>query len=267
MVIGRRPAGAIGLLVLLVGSTAAAQDGRDFCADRPGKDTPACVLESGRFQLEASLVDRTRDRRSGITTDTTDFADLELRFGVTPTAEVQLAWSPHVRVHTRGLGADDRVSGAGDLTLAARRSLRDPDGSGFSAAVQPFVTAPVGRAGIGAGKWQGGVILPLSWQVSDLVGVGLTPEIDLVPDQDGRGSHLAWSNVVATSRQLGAVTLGADLWISRDDDPAGGATQASFDVDAAWQAQAGVQFDIGLNAGLNRRTPDMEAYFGLARRF
>lgn len=267
MAIGRRRAGAIGLFALVLASGARAEAGRDFCADRPGKDTPACVLDSGRFQLETSLIDHTRDRQSGVTMDTTDIADLELRFGVTPTTELQLAWSPYVRARTHGPGVDERVSGAGDLTLAARRSLRNPDGSGFSAAVEPFVTAPTGRSGIGAGKWQGGVILPLSWQVSDAIGLGLTPEVDIVPDQDGRGSHLAWTNVVAASRQLGPVTLGADLWISRDDDPAGHATQASFDLDAAWQAQSDLQFDVGLNAGLNRHTPDVEAYLGLARRF
>jgi hypothetical protein len=267
MTIGKRAGAAIGLFALLLASAARAETGRDFCADRPGKDTPACVLDSGRFQLETSLVDQTRDRQAGVTIDTTDLADLELRFGVTPTTELQLAWSPHVRIRSHGPGVDDHVSGAGDLTLAARRSLRNPDGSGFSAAVEPFVTAPTGRSGIGAGKWQGGVIVPLSWQVSDAVGLGLTPEVDIVPDQDGHGAHLAWTNVVAASRQLGPVTLGADLWASRDDDPAGAVTQASFDVDAAWQAQQVLQFDVGLNAGLNRHTPDLEAYLGLARRF
>ena len=267
---GGHLAAALGLSALLAaGAARAGDDGRDFCADRPGKDTPACILDVGRVQFETSLVDDTHDRQASVSTDTTDYGDLELRFGLTPTLEAEIAWSPYVTVKTHGGGVHDRISGSGDLTFGVRQSLRNPNGSGFSAAIQPFVTAPTGRSGVGADAWQGGVIVPLTWQVSDAVGVGLTPELHVVPDQDGHGSHLAWTGVAAASRQVGSVTLAADLWVSRDEDPAGGTTQASFDVDAAWQPDSlkDMAFDVGLNAGLNRQTPDLEAYLGLARRF
>jgi hypothetical protein len=266
----RQLAASLSLAAILAATGARAADGgRDFCADRPGKDTPACILDVGRIQFETSLVDYTHDRQAGVSTDTTDYGDLELRFGLTPTLEAEIAWSPYVTIRTHGGGVHDRVSGSGDLTFGVRQSLRNPDGSGFSAAIQPFVTAPTGRSGIGAGAWQGGVIVPLTWQVSDAVGVGLTPELDVVPDQDGHGAHLAWTGVAAASRQVGSVTLAADLWVSRDEDPAGATTQASLDVDAAWQPASlkDLQFDVGVNAGLNHDTPDVEAYFGLARRF
>ena len=31
---------------------------RDFCANRPGKGTPTCVLDVGRLQVEADLIDK-----------------------------------------------------------------------------------------------------------------------------------------------------------------------------------------------------------------
>ena len=170
---------------------------------------------------------------------------------------------------TFGDGIHDHVSGSGDVTFSLRQSLRNPDGSGFSAAIQPFVSAPTGRKDIGAGAWQGGVIIPLTWQVSDAVGVGLTPKLSVLRDQDGRGSHLAYTLVAAVGRQLGPVNLGADIWVNRDEDPSGATTQASLDLDAAWQPAGlkDIAFDVGVNAGLNRDTPDVEAYVGVARRF
>lgn len=251
------------------GGAQAGDGARDFCADRPGKDTPACILDVGRVQFEMGLVDSTHDRQAGVTTDTTDIGDLDLRFGLTPSMEAEVSWSPQVIQRTHGGGTRERISGSGDLTFGFRQSLRNPDGSGFSAAVQPFLTAPTGRKGIGAGAWGGGVIVPLTWQVSEAVGLGLTPEVDVVRDADRHGSHLAWTGVASASRQVGAVTFAADIWVSRDDDPSGHATQASFDVDAAWQPAnlKDLAFDVGVNTGLNHQTPDVEAYVGLARRF
>nr|QQZ49043.1 hypothetical protein JKL49_17735 [Phenylobacterium glaciei] len=69
------------------------------------------------------------------------------------------------------------------------------------------------------------------------------------------------------SHGFGPVQLGVELWASRDDDPAGATTQASFDLTAAWTPSDNVQLDVGLNAGLNHDTPDIEVYAGLARRF
>ena len=34
---------------------------RPFCADRPGKATPPCILDVGRWQLESALVDGADD--------------------------------------------------------------------------------------------------------------------------------------------------------------------------------------------------------------
>jgi len=236
---------------------------RPFCPDRPGRATPPCVLAAGAVQAELALADVVQDRRSQVRS--VDFGDLELRFGVSERTELQLAWSPSVTIRSPG-----QVSyGYGDLVLAARSSLRHPDGSGLSVAVEPYVSAPTGRRGIGAGAWQGGVLLPVGWQVSDTVALAFTPEIDAAADQDGRGTHLSYAAAAGVSRQAGPVTLGADLWVQRDRDPLGASTQETFDLDAAWQPASlpATQFDLGVNAGLNRATPRLEAYVGLARRF
>ncbi|MCI3133507.1 transporter [Phenylobacterium aquaticum] len=259
----------VAALALSIASLAQAEDGRALCANRPGKGSPPCVLDQGRFQVEVSGVDYTRDRTAGVTTESTLIGDLGLRYGLTPTLEAELAWSPYVQSRQHGGGPSSRVSGAGDLTLAVRKSLLNPDGSGLSVAVQPFVTAPTGRSGIGADAWQGGVIVPVAISLSDTVGLGLTTELDVAANSNGHGTHAAGSFTAGLSKAVGPVSLGAELWTQVDDDPAGHTTQASFDLSAAWipQGLPNLQLDIGANAGLNRKTPDLEAYFGLARRF
>jgi len=59
----------------------------------------------------------------------------------------------------------------------------------------------------------------------------------------------------------------AELSLTRDRDPAGHATEALAGLSAGWQATADSQWDIGAHVGLNRDSPDLQLYFGFARRF
>ena len=260
--------------LLAAGAAHAADAGdppRDFCADRPGKGSPPCVLDVGRFQAELGVADGAWSRGGGTSSDDLAFGGLELRLGLTPTVEGQVSWTTHERIRDkdRATGAVSTVSGAGDLNLGLRWSLKNPGGDGFSIAVQPFVTAPVGADGIGGDTWQGGVIVPMSVPLNPTWSLALSPELDVRPDADGAGSHAGYAGSVGVGRSVGPVALGVELWADRDEDPSGHITQASFDLTAAWTPKSvpDLQLDASAYAGLNRNTPDLELVVGVAKRF
>lgn len=242
---------------------------RDFCPDRPGKGSPTCVLDAGVVQAEFGLVDASFQRSGPGSSDTYAVSDLQLRVGVTPVMEVQVLWTPYVQVRERSQGEDTRTEGVGDVTLVLRRSIRNPDGSGFSVALQPFVTAPTGKSGLGAAGWQGGLAAPVSVPLGGDVSLGFAPEIDLLADADGDGSHWGWGGAVGLSKPVGSVTLGLELWAAVDDDPADRISQASIDLVLAWTPPGSqdLQFDAGVYGGLTADTPDLAVGVGLSRRF
>ena len=248
---------------------------RDFCADRPGKGSPPCVLDAGRFQAELGVADGAWSRGGGTSTDDAAFGALELRLGVTPTVEGQLSWTAHERIRDkdRATAGTSTVDGVGDLNLALRWSLKNPGGDGLSIALQPFVTAPVGADGIGGGAWQGGLIVPISLPLPfSPIGdwsLALSPELDVRPDADGSGRHAGFGGAVGVGRSIGPVDLGVELWADRDEDPSGHVTSASFDLTAAWTPKSApdLQWDAGAYLGLNHDTPDLELAVGVARRF
>lgn len=256
-------------LAVLAFAGAAHAEARDFCPDRPGKGSPPCVLDAGRFQLEVSGVDATLDRSGGISTHDIAYGGLELRLGLTATVEGQLAWTPYERVRTKDHGVVSTVSGAGDLGLALRWSLKNPAGDGVSIALQPFVTAPTGAHGIGGDLWQGGVIVPMSFPLSADWSLSLSPQVEARENASGAGRHAGYALAGGVGRAVGPVNLGAELWVDRDQDPSGHVTQASFDLTAAWTPKAlkDVQLDASAYVGLNRRTPDLELVVGMAHRF
>lgn len=258
------------LACLLFAGSAHAQELRPLCPDRPGLGTPACTVDRGHVVAELGAIDWSLDQDGGTRTDSWTMGDLLLRYGVTEDMEMQVGWPAFGAVRTRdkATGTIGHNAGIGDVTLAVRRNLSRPDGSGFSAAVMPYVTLPTGGATIGAGDWGAGLIVPLSYSLSDSFSLALTPEVDAAVDADRRDRHLAYGGVIGLGVQIGKAVSGAlELQVSRDEDPSGHTTQALASLSLAWQPKDDLQLDIGAVAGLNAASPDVELYVGIARRF
>lgn len=255
-------------IAVLLPTTAAAQELRDFCPDRPGIGTPACTIDRDHLAAELGLIDWTSDRKPGSRTDTFIVSDLLLRYGITDSLEAQVGWSAigHVRARSDGMG--DRSSGTGDVLLAVRQNLRHPDGSGLAIAVMPFVTLPTGGSALGAGDWGAGLLLPVSSELPAGFQLGFTGSIEAAVDADRDGRHLAYGAVIGLDVPVGE-TVGATFELSarRNDDPSGAVTELLGGLSAGWSPARSLQFDVGTNIGLNRKTPDLQIYLGVARRF
>lgn len=263
------------LLTILIGVTGCAgvahgQDLREFCADRPGLGTPACTLDPGHLMLETGLIDWTRESDPQARTDMFESGDFLLRFGVGESTELQAGWTAfgYARERDKSSGAIQHGSGTGDVMLAIRQNLRNPDGSGFSAAAMPYVTLPIGGRTIGAGAASMGFLIPISYDLSQGVTLSATPEVDAAADGDRHGRHLAYGGVVGLGVDLTSHLSGAlELEALRDRDPDGHATQSLAGLSLAWLPRDDLQLDIGGVAGLNHDSPDVELYLGVARRF
>ncbi|TCQ09562.1 transporter [Sphingomonas faeni] len=251
----------------LYATSASAQD-REYCPERPGLDTPACTIAPGKISVETSIADWTRDDQPGSREDNILFGDTLVRVGVSDTIEARIGWTPFGHDRKRDSTGVDTVNGVGDVSLGMKANLLNPDGSGVSVSVLPFVTLPVGRSSIGAGDWGAGFLVPLTYELSDTVSLDLTPEIDAAVDQDGNGRHLAYSSTAGLAFKVAKdFTLTGEVQALRDNDPDQHATQALAALSLAWMANDDLQFDILGAAGLNDDTPDTRVYAGISRRF
>lgn len=246
------------------------QEGPRFCPTRPSLEGSACTTEPGRVHVEFSVADWELDNQPDSRTDTWLGSDFVARLGVGKSTEVQLGWSPigYVRERDKGDNSVSRQLRSGDIRLAVRQNLRNPDGKGLSFGLEPFVTLPVGRAPIGAGTWGAGLVLPVTYDLTDTLNIGATGEADAQPDEDGAGRHFRYSGVVAASIAL-ADRLNATIeaeWL-HDHDPADPTTQAL--------AGLGLQYELTPTralygeavAGLNQESPDLHLYMGMAALF
>ncbi|MGY4396864.1 hypothetical protein ACVWZA_002049 [Sphingomonas sp. UYAg733] len=260
----------VAIAAAMLGSSAASAEERDYCPARPGIGTPACTIAPGRVSVETGLADWTREEDSSQRSDTILIGDTLVRIGLTDSIEAQIGWTPfgHVRSRDKLVGTIDRADRVGDALLGFKANLHNPDGSGFSVAVQPFVTLPVGRGPVGAGDWGGGLIVPLTYDLSDKLNLQFTPEIDAAVDQDGNGRHLAFSGTAGLAAAISdALTGTVEFQALRDQDPTGRTTQTLAGLSFGWMTNKATQFDIGGAVGLNHVSPDAEIYVGISRRF
>ena len=262
---------AAGVALPATAQTTPEADLRPFCADRPGKGTPTCILDVGRWQAEVGLVDGARQSDDAFKAESWAYGDLFFRYGLTPTTELQFGITPWTRekVTDRTTGDSETVDGVNDIQIGFRHSLANPDGSGFSVALAGFITAPTGSREVRGDGFEGGVVLPIALPLNDDWGLSLSPEIDIVADSDGDGRHAAYTMVAGVGRGFGQWALGAEIWVSHDDDPIEATTQSTFDLTAVWTppSMPDAQVDFGLNFGLNDDSPDVEFGVGVARRF
>ncbi len=242
---------------------------REPCFDSPGLGIPACTLDPGHVAIEVEAVDWTRESDRATRTDTLLTGATLVRIGLDARTEAQIGWSPfgYVRETDRLNGQHEGSTGTGDVTLALRHNLRNPEGSGLAIALMPFATLPTGSHAIGAGDWGAGLIVPVTYDLGGVT-LELTPEIDAAVDEDGDGRHLGFGSVAGLAFDVSdTVSVNTELSVYRDRDPAGATTKTISGLSALWQPDDDLQFDAGINIGLNHSSPDCQLYVGIARRF
>lgn len=256
---------AIALLTVLTTSAAWAQD-RPICPDRPGRGTSACTLEEGHVQIELGLFDDSFQRRSGVTIDTGNAGSVLAKWGVSERMDVEAGMALYQEQRVHDASGTTRLSGIGDLFLHAKVNPLATDGP-FALVLDPFLKLPTATGGLGNGAVEGGLVLPMSYDLGNNWSLAMTPEADIQRNAVGTGYHANLVDVVGLGKSFGPFTLGAEVWSAQNLDPAGTTSQYSFDLDVAWLTDNDTQLDGGLNIGLNRATPDVEFYFGISRRF
>jgi hypothetical protein len=245
---------------------------RSFCTDRPTKSTGACTVDAGHFQIESDLFNATFDRSGGLDTETYVFTNPTVKLGVANSVDLELNIAPYeqIDVKDRATGIRTRMSGVGDLFGRVKINLIGDDGGDFALSLVPYVKAPTASGRVGNGALEAGVIvpmqvnLPLNWSLT------IDPEIDDLKNAADNGRHVNISGLLSFSHPVGkTVTASIELWSDVNFDPLATVRQYSFDLGAAWipASRPNLQFDGGVNIGLNNVTPGVQAYLGVSQRF
>ncbi|HEX6661462.1 MAG TPA: transporter [Sphingomicrobium sp.] len=256
------------MIAAMLLAAAATTGQQPICPDRPSKANGACTVPAGHVQLETGLIDWTRDKTGGVRSDLVQWGGTFVKYGLGPKSDIELGITPLETLGIRSGGQRDRASGFGDIAVRWKRGLTD-ESAPMQAAAIPFIKLPTAAHGLGNGKVEAGITVPVSAALGKTgLTVTLGPELDLKTDADGHGYHAAMAQLInfgltATSR----LSLSGELWAGWDWDPRETSKQASADASVAYLVTSDFQLDAGTNFGLNPQTADLELYAGVSKRF
>lgn len=188
---------------------------------------------------------------------------------MTQNTDLEIALAPlnYNFTHDRNTGAHNTAAGFGDVYARVKYNLFGNEGGDYALAVVPYVKAPTAAHNVGNNHWEGGGYVPLQINKGDW-SITLMTELDILENAALNGVHANYQNLVNfthpvfTDRFSAAVEFWSD--VNNDQNTP---TQYSLDFSGQWLMTDTLQWDGGINIGLNRATPDLQPYVGISHRF
>lgn len=242
---------------------------RSFSTDRPAKSNSPLTVDAGHVQYESDLFNYLHSNAGGVTTRLYTAFDPVLKLGITNRVdfEVQFTGYDWVSAHDPATGL--RLStnnGAGDITLRTKVNLFGNEG-GAAAALIPYVKFPTASRGIGNGRSEGGIILPISVPGPWGFTIEVEPEVDVLKNAVNAGHHFNYTQLLNISHAITSkLTVEAEFFSAIGTDK-GTPAVYTFDAALAYLLTPTLQLDIGTNIGLNHAAPNLQLYTGIAQRF
>lgn len=163
---------------------------RPLSADRPDSTESPYTVPEGRFQLESSFASFTRADQADGHGESWVFAETNFKFGLSDTVDFQAVVAPYVLEREESSGGETQASGFGDVTLRLKANLWGNDRGDTAMALLPWVKIPV-ETEVSNGRWEGGLIVPFAWSLTEDWSLGLQAEIATVYDETV-GRHWAF---------------------------------------------------------------------------
>jgi len=235
-------------------------EARDLATDRPDTTESAITVPKGRFQIEAEAL--AHSWNEGRSTSWT-VAESLLKFGVTDQMDLQL----NVPIYGRLLDDNDEwADGFGNLTLRMKYNLWGNDEGRSALALLPYVSAPTAARGLGSEKWEPGLAIPFSLELTDRFNLGLQQQFDWIDDGNG-GRDLEWLHALVVGASMtdrfGLFAEGVALLRLES----GGETDVALNLGWTYLVTPEFQLDGGVRFGLAGQVDDVQIFLGWSQRF
>jgi hypothetical protein len=234
---------------------------RELSADRPDFTESPFTVDAGHFQVELSFLEYSRNQ-SGGGVDQYSILPINLKLGLLNQVDLQLLVNPYVRVETD----DGTIDGFGDLQLRTKVNLWGNDSGTTALALMPFVQFPTAADDLGSERVEGGLIVPLSFELPGKWLLGLMAELDIVRNSGNDDYGIEFVHTVALGREIAGPLGGYVEYIGIAPHRTGAGYEALIGLGLTYGLSDQVQLDGGANFGLSGGTEDVALFSGITFR-
>jgi hypothetical protein len=242
-------------------------DLRGFNTDRPPKANSPYTVDAGHFQYETDLVVFGYGNSDGLKTQDWTVIDPTLKLGLINTIDAELQVTPYESVVTKSASSTTCVSGLGDTFARLKINVVGDDQGAVAVALLPYIKLPTAQSGLGNGKLEGGLILPISLSAPGGFTVIVMPEGDDLKNSAGPGYHGALDFLVNVSHPFDKRwTFYSEIFTTQSFQAQAKPIYTQDDA-LTCALTANLQLDFGGNFSLNGVALRAQLYAGLSQRF
>lgn len=231
------------------------------------EDGPTTV-DAGHLQLEFDPLNLARDHDGDHRNEAWTWAALNCRIGLTDSAELQLAINPLDRLRTinHSLQTREVRHGFGDTTVRLKFNLWGNDGGASALALEPYVKVPTAGAAIGNKAFEGGLLVPMAFELTGGFSADMLFECDAVRNEADDGYTAAFAHAVTLNRALGErweafVECSASLAAESDSS-----LVVAAGIGVSCTINDDVQLETGIGFGLTDAAEDFTGYIRIGIR-
>ncbi|MGA2564728.1 MAG: transporter [Steroidobacteraceae bacterium] len=242
-------------------------DLRSFNTDRPPKANSPYTVDAGHFQYETDIAVFAYSDTDGATTRDWTVLDPTLKLGLTNTIDAELQLTPYESVVTHSASGTSSISGVGDTFARLKINVLGDDRGAIAVTLLPYMKLPTAQSGLGNGRVEGGVILPISLNAPGGFSVIVMPQADYLKDQFSDAYHGAFDFLINVSHALDKRwSFYTEVFTTQSFQSA---NKPIYTFDEALTCALGpnLQLDFGGNFSANSQAPREQLYVGLSQRF
>ncbi|WP_375396657.1 transporter [uncultured Sphingomonas sp.] len=191
---------------------------------------------------------------------------MNLKVGLLNNVDIQFVFTPYGHVETRDSGTRTIASGFSDDTqVRLKINLWGNDGGSTAFAIMPFVKVPTGARGLTNNHVEGGLILPLAFDLPSDFSLGTMVEFDLVYDDDRRNYGFDVVHTATLGHPIIGHLSGYIEYVG--NVPRIGSYRAIASGGLSYQLAKNWVVDSGGTLGLAGAVDDMTVFVGTSLRF
>jgi hypothetical protein len=246
---------------------------RAFSPERPTRILNPFTVDAGHFQIESDFVNYIHSNNGDFRTQVYQILDPTIKLGLNNWIDFELLLVPYQNSTTRNRHTGeivDSARGFGDTILKTKLNLLGNDGGSIALALAPWVKAPTAAPGLGNGIAEGGVALPVQFNLPADFTLALQTEVDALKDANDTRRYTNFVNIANLSHPVSFISkdlsASIEFYSSVGTDTYTPAVY-TFDVGVDYLILPNVQLDAGANFGLTRESPNLDVYTGITARF